>query len=820
MNDRFPPSWLGNQSLPHWLFAVRHPVCLLVLSASLLACFSTLAAEPATYVGLKPDAFLKNWLVLKPIPVAISNQAQPDEAAQKAAFAQDWLAASGGETKIHPLPGMRQKIRDSELQWKLVNSKADIVDLKTGTEAADFAIAYAWTELDMPEKAKFLLGVGSDDAVKVWLNGKLVHEHWAARATQLDDDLVPVQLERGKNQLLLKIQNIKGDWSFICRPLGQGTQAEKLIAAVLAGTDVEGIKDLLDKGLDVNSRGPAGVTAAMAARLRGETEILELLRSRGADTNAPVPPPETIVEALFTRLVNDDAPGTAILVAQDGKILFEKGYGLADLEHHVRVTPQTKFRIGSITKQFTAAAILKLQEQGKLSVKDKLSKYLPDFPRGDEVTLHHLLTHTSGIHSYTDKPGFMKSVTTPVGTEELINSFKNDPYDFAPGAQWHYDNSGYFLLGYIVERVSGQSYGDFLRQTFFEPLGMTNTGVHRAVAPLDHEALGYQFAGAGFTRALNWDMSRAGGAGILYSTVEDLYRWNEAVFNGKVLDQASLKAAFTPVKTADNQEETPTDGYGYGWAINHLRGTLEISHNGGLQGFSSSLVRLPEQRFTVTALANALPGAPGADPGQLAHLVAEIYLGEKLQPRSAGATVALSTNALEALVGRYDYGNGVLTVTRQGTHLYAQLSGQERFEIFPKSENNFFWKVVDAQVTFVKDPAGHVTKAVHHQGGVTFSAPRLEDLAPAKISPADYDALIGKYDYGQGKATLTVTREGEHLFAQLSGQPKFEIFPKSPTEFYWKVVNAQVTFVKDTSGKITKAIHHQAGQTFEAPKLE
>jgi CubicO group peptidase (beta-lactamase class C family) len=524
---------------------------------------------------------------------------------------------------------------------------------------------------------------------------------------------------------------------------------------------------------------------------------------------------------VFTRLVKEDAAGSAILAAQDGRILFEKGYGLADIERHLPVTPQTKFRIGSITKQFTAAAILKLQEQGKLSVNDKLSKYALDFPRGNEVTLRHLLTHTSGIHSYTDKPDFMKTVTNPVTTEELINSFKNDAYDFDPGTQWRYDNSGYFLLGYIVEKVSGRSYGEFLNQAFFEPLGMTNTGVHRAGAPLENEALGYQFQGPGFTRALNWDMSRAGGAGSLYSTVEDLFRWNEGIFNGKVLDPATLKEAFTPVKTEETKNETLTDGYGYGWGISHMRGALDISHNGGLQGFSSSLMRLPEQRFTVTVLANALPGAPGAEPGELAQMVAEIYLGEKLPPRSASApTVAVSATALEPLVGRYDYRGSILTVTRQSTHLYAQLSGQQRFEIFPKSETNFYWKVVDAQVTFVKDSAGHVTKAIHRQNGVTFSAPRLEDITTAKLAPGDYDALVGKYDYGQGKAILTVSREGERLFAQLTGQPKFEIFPKSPTEFYWKVVNAQVTFVKDPSGKVTKAIHQQAGQTFEAPKLE
>jgi hypothetical protein len=161
-----------------------------------------------------------------------------------------------------------------------------------------------------------------------------------------------------------------------------------------------------------------------------------------------------------------------------------------------------------------------------------------------------------------------------------------------------------------------------------------------------------------------------------------------------------------------------------------------------------------------------------------------------------------------------------MTVTKEGPHLYAQLGGQPRAEIFPKSDTEFFWKVVDAQVTFVKDNQGKVTKAVHHQSGQTINAPRLEDLKEAKVDPATYDAFVGKYDYGEGKAIMTVSREGDRLFAQLTGQPKIQIYPKSPTEFFWKVVDAQVQFVKNDAGKVTKAIHHQGGQTLEAPKLE
>jgi CubicO group peptidase (beta-lactamase class C family) len=452
------------------------------------------------------------------------------------------------------------------------------------------------------------------------------------------------------------------------------TAEDGLIGAVLT-SDVETIQKLLEQGLDVNAHAKAGLTVFQAARLHGDTQLMRLLASRGAVTNAPMPPRDALVDALFTRVITNNAPGAAVLVAQNGIVLFEKGYGLADVAHASSFAPDTKSRIGSITKQFTASAILKLQEQGKLSVQDKLSKYFPDFPSGDEVTLHHLLTHTSGIRSYTDKPGFLDKVTSAVEPDDLIKSFQNDAYDFAPGKKWHYDNSGYFLLGRIIEKVSGQSYGDFLRQNFFEPLGMTNTGVHRAGLALEHEALGYQYHGTVFTNALNWDMSWAGGAGALYSTVEDLFHWNEGVFGGKVLKDASLKAAWTPVKTEDSKDDDSSTGYGYGWFSTHMRGTQEISHGGGLNGFSSFIMRLPHENFTVAILANAEPGAAGVEPSRLAHLVTEIYLGEKLDPRPTHqVNPNVSPDAFGALVGRYDYGMGVMTVTKEGQHLYAQLA--------------------------------------------------------------------------------------------------------------------------------------------------
>lgn len=402
--------------------------------------------------------------------------------------------------------------------------------------------------------------------------------------------------------------------------------------------------------------------------------------------------PSQKAAALLDGLIKTNDSGLAVLVAQDGKILFEKSYGLADREHNVPVIPQTTFRIGSITKQFTASAILKLQEEGKLSVNDTLSKYIPDFPRGDEVTLRHLLTHTSGIHSYTDEPDFESRVTNATTTEAIIEEIKKYPFDFDPGTKWRYDNSGYLLLGNIVEKVSGQSYGDFLHENFFQPLGMTNTDVYGAHIGLPHEALGYSlcrsaltwiFWGEGFClgnrrfeQALNWNMSWAAGAGALYSTVEDLYRWNEGVFNGRVLDAASLKAAFTPVKMrfweraalafAFNERGM---GYGFGWLVSRRRELREIWHSGGLHGFKTCLLRVPDEKFTVVVLANASPGRWKTDPDRLARKLADIYLrGQARAPSGHHGDGPTSADCRMATSVGYSR-TGLQTACSTGWHL-------------------------------------------------------------------------------------------------------------------------------------------------------
>ncbi|HXE55777.1 MAG TPA: serine hydrolase [Tepidisphaeraceae bacterium] len=452
-----------------------------------------------------------------------------------------------------------------------------------------------------------------------------------------------------------------------------------------------------------------------------------LLAPRAQGSEAP-PTLDRQVDALFAGSVHSDTPGAAVLVARNGKIAFEKGYGLANVDASTPITCDTRFRIGSITKQFTAAAVLRLAEQGRLRIDDPLSRFVPDWPRGNQVTLRHLLTHSSGIHNFTAKPGFAVHVREPISLEKLVASFKNDPYDFNPGEKYSYSNSGYVLLGWIIEKVSGESYETYLRKTFFEPLGMKDTGVYPSGGGLPKEALGYSFENGAIHRAVDWDMSNVATAGEIYSTAHDLFRWNEALFSQKVISARSMHDAFTVGVLKDDDPTHPQDtGYGLGWTIDRLNGAREISHGGELAGFGSYLLRLPDYNLTVVVLLNCVPQQPGLQQWVLARQIARLALGREL-PQEAKPKIAANISAadLQAIVGQYNMGNGLtMSVTVESGHVFVQTAGRKRFEIFPESDRDFFVESGAAQATFVRNANSQVVKAILKQAGDRIDAPKI-----------------------------------------------------------------------------------------------
>jgi D-alanyl-D-alanine carboxypeptidase len=310
----------------------------------------------------------------------------------------------------------------------------------------------------------------------------------------------------------------------------------------------------------------------------------------------------------------------SVLLANSGKVILAKGYGLANIELDVPNKPETKFRLGSITKQFTAAAILQLQEKGKLRVEDPISKHIQGTPAAwSGITIHHLLTHTSGIPSYTDEAGYQAHMRERVGAPlAFINRFRDRPLEFSPGEKFHYDNSGYFLLGVIIEQVSGLKYEDYLRKNIFEPLQMTDTGYDWPATILRNRASGYSKGeGGGVVNADFLDMGQPYAAGSLYSTVLDLYKWDRALYTTKVLSAQSIEAAFTPGKF-DWAEGIK---YGYGWGIMQVHGHKVVGHGGGINGFSTVIYRAIEEDVTAIVSSNYDDANAGKTGKELLELV-------------------------------------------------------------------------------------------------------------------------------------------------------------------------------------------------------
>jgi CubicO group peptidase (beta-lactamase class C family) len=749
----------------------------------------------AVYQGIQDDRFLKNWLILGPVPVT-DKAGEPGNDQMKNAFNKDLFTSVNVDIKKE-IPAV--EFSGKKLSWQHVESKSDTVKLHAIFGNSDYVYSYALAEIIAAEPSNSLIGLGSDDGIKMWVNGKEVHRNFIDRGITVDDDIVEISLNKGSNQILLKIQNSRGDFAFCIRPVGKSAISGLLQKSSSQG-DFDNVKTLLKYSPDINQKNERGLTAWQIATMKGRTEIADYLKEKGAVTTNSFPPLNDFVDGLFSGIAGKKAPGAAVLVAKNGEILYEKGFGLADIGYGIPVTPVTKFRIGSITKQFVATAILKLQEEGKISVTDKLSKYIPDFPRGDEVTIHHLLTHTSGIHSFTNHADFLKTATVKTSQEEMIDSIKKEKFDFNPGEQFQYNNSGFFILAYIVEKIAGKPYGDYLKETIFTPLGMKNTGVHASQLILENEATGYAIQNGSFEKALNWDMSRAGGAGSLYSTVEDLYLWDEAVFNGKVLKTQSMEAAFTPVKLNNGKAPAGVD-YGYGWFISDIRNLKFINHGGGLHGFLSHITRQPEEKLTIVVLTNCIPPQENTGPDEVANAIAEYMLWPNMnKQQSYSADTTLSAALLKEYEGRFDYGNAmVLTVNAEGNKLYAQMTGQSRFEIYPKGNDEFYWKVVEARIKFLRDDNRVITHAIHYQGGHELHVNKLAEIKSIHVDHTVLEKYAGNYEY-EPNFIISISTLEDRLFFQATNQPRIEFFPLTETEFAAKDVDATAVFIPAENG--------------------
>ena len=523
------------------------------------------------------------------------------------------------------------------------------------------------------------------------------------------------------------------------------------------------------------------------------------------------------IDELMSKAYPPNEPGAAVVVVKGGKTILRKGYGMADVELGVKVEPDMVFRLGSITKQFTAAAVLLLAEQGKLSLSDDMTKFLPDYPsKGRAVTIEHLLTHTSGVKSYTGIPAWRAMWRKDVTVAELIDVFKNEPADFDPGTRWAYNNSGYILLGAIIEKVSGMTYEQFLQKNIFEPLGMTHTFYGSASRVIPRRVPGYTMSKEGLRNAEYLSMTHPYAAGSLLSNVDDMALWDAALYTEKLLKQSSLQKAFTPYVLKDGT----TTNYGFGWSRFVYEGRTVVEHGGGIHGFSTVGLRIPEDRVYVCILTNR----DYQTPDDTGLRVAALAAGKPFRPAVA---VTVGTADLEPLAGVYQIDEKeTYTVRHDGARLTIQRSGGRPNEVFPLSPNEFFYdKEQLDRLTFVRDAAGKVTglKVTRRFGPPTLAArtdkPLPKERAEVKLAPEVLGRYVGVYETSPTTTFSVILKDGR-LYGQPAGQEALELFAESETKFFLKVVDVQIEFQTDPAGKVTGLILHRGSRDTAAPKVK
>lgn len=517
-------------------------------------------------------------------------------------------------------------------------------------------------------------------------------------------------------------------------------------------------------------------------------------------------------ERMMAANYRQDGPGAAVLVARGDEVLFRSARGLADVRTGAPLTADSMFRIGSVSKQFAAAGLLKLVEAGKVSLDDALSKYVPGFPNGEHITVLELLNHTSGIKNYTSIAAWRQGpIDKDLSTAQTIAIFKDATPDFAPGEDWAYDNSGYVLVGAVIEAASRQPWHDYLRTALFEPLGLTHTGYGADPKFAAQQVLGYSLDDGNVVPARVISMTIPHAAGALVSTVDDLLRWNRALHEGRVLRQDSYARMITPVGKAVEAK------YGFGIELATVQGRPMLDHSGGIFGFESMLEYLQGPDISVVVLQNNDSNAGDQGPDMIARKLAAAALG---QPYPEATAIAMDVAALNQFEGVYRIDEKSARVLRVvDGKLTAQRTGGERSDLIPIAPDEFLYDDGLTRFTVQRDAAGAVTGMRFFSDGEppgTVVARSREPLPAGRqevpLRREELDRVLGTY--AAGAMNLKVFMDGKLLKAQMGGQPAVEIFAESADRFFLSVVDATLAFVAG-KGSAPAVTLSQGGNTIE-----
>ena len=443
------------------------------------------------------------------------------------------------------------------------------------------------------------------------------------------------------------------------------------------------------------------------------TALVLLSSLQAVAQQTPIAATSAKVDSLMSFFVSDGGPGAAVIVIRDGKVLHQKGYGFADVDAKLPITTKTTFDLASVSKQFTAMAIMILAERGKLGYDDPLTKFFPEFPAyASKITVRHLLNHTSGLPDYMsvfrEKPAGIGA--EPTSREAVTMLAQITQPSFAPGERWEYSNSGYVVLGQIVEKASGMTFPEFLKTNVFEPLGMTTTIVSDQIkAPSANRAISYTpVAGGGFRNADYTPLNKIYGDGNVNTSVEDMFKWDQALYTDRLVKQSTLTEAFTPAKLNSGAATQ----YGFGWQIATVNGLQVVAHGGSWAGFRTQITRVPSERFSVVVLSNAA----NFGPGPVGKRIANMYLGDKMPVKPI---LSVDPKTLATYVGKYELRPGfVIDVSAERNALHIQPTGQARLQLAAESETRFY--VLAAEnigVSFNKDASGKISGITLHQNG-------------------------------------------------------------------------------------------------------
>jgi len=559
---------------------------LILLSiCSLSAQQKEIAFETAKYMELEPGTFMQQWLVLGPIPVFQGESTDKDFDTQKAVFEQEQLPV---EEYDNIKENKSINISSKAYQWKYLNNQDNIVDLDKQYNGVDFAIAYACADISMANAEKVLLGIGSDDGIKVWLNGELVHQKWAARAVSPDDDLVILNMEKGNNRLIFKVQDMQQGWSFCCRRLGKKQISDYFLAAVRDG-DLDRMKMLIETGINVNRKNEIGFTPLHLARLYNQSDAVKFLIDYGADTTVEMPAPadpdhipEYLDQLVPKLMALYNVAGVSIVGIENREIAWDRQYGVLRAGSKKKVDRNTIFEACSMSKPVLAYLALKLVEHGKLDLDRPLVQYLDkpyldDQPLHKRITARMVLSHTTGFPNW--RPwGWLSS-------NPLI-------VEFEPGTRFGYSGEGFLYLQRVIEHITGTPYCEYADKELLKPLGMT-LGSHewqdcyRDIASVHHNAQGQPQSDNE-----RYVFNDAVSASTLYCTPTEYAKFIVEILKTNrsaalSLSNQSLDLMFTRVINTgwrstfrSGSKINDTIWFGLGWAIEKTKSGDRFSHSG------------------------------------------------------------------------------------------------------------------------------------------------------------------------------------------------------------------------------------------------